>query len=393
MARRSSGQHGEHAPMWLLMPRILEVALVSIVLLASLVVFYTVASSGSAWQAYLPPSVLLLGVLLSYRFPWAGLVVIAIAPVLTLLSDTAAVGTWSMVCFAAFLLTLRGLTPIAVAPVLAISVFVSSALSIGTIDISVDATSSIFAFSVIVAAVFGGATRGNGQYRQEVQLRIREEQTARRAAVDRGIAQERLRIARDLHDSVGHQVAMINMHLGAAEVSLQSDEDSVRKSLQAARGSVREVLKETQQIIAILNTGRDENELEATPGHELITNLIESYRTGGMHIDATINDLGDGIAPQVSIAAYRIVQEGLTNAHRYGDGVASISVERGTGGEELRIEIVNRHGSRKHSSEPGGGNGLVGMRERAESVGGSLEIQSEFPLFWVVATLPVAGGK
>ncbi|MCH4160822.1 MAG: histidine kinase [Bifidobacterium sp.] len=393
MVRRNGKRSSEHTPMWLLMPRIMEVGLVSIVLTASLVIFYTVAYTGSGWQAYMPPSVLLLGVTLSYRFPWAGLVVIAIAPVLTLLSDTAAVGTWSMVCFSAFLLTLRGLTPIAVAPILALSVFVPSALSIGTIDISIDASSSIFAFSVIVCAVFGAAARGNARYRQEVQLRIHEEQTARRAAVDRGIAQERLRIARDLHDSVGHQVAMINMHLGAAEVSLHSDEESVRSSLEAARGSVREVLKETQQILAILNTGRDENELGATPGHELISNLIESYRTGGMHIDATIHNLGDGIAPQVSIAAYRIVQEGLTNAHRYGDGMASIAVERDIETEQLKIEIVNRHGSRKHPSEPGGGNGLVGMRERAESVGGSMEIQSEFPLFWVVASLPVTGGQ
>ncbi|MFT8531991.1 MAG: sensor histidine kinase [Bifidobacterium aquikefiri] len=383
----------ERAPMWRLTPRIVEVSLVVVILLAGLVDFYTLASSHGPWQAYAAPSILLLGVTIGYRFPWVGLALIAIVPFITLLSNVDAVAAWSMVCFAGFLLTLRGLPTLSVAPLLALSVFVSAGLSIGTIDVSIDPSPSIFAFAAAMGAVIGGSIRGNEQYHREVQLRIQQEQTARRAAVDRSIAQERLRIARDLHDSVGHQIAMVNMHLGAAEVSLPPDERTVRASLQSARESVKEVLKETQQILAILNVGRDEQQLEATPGHELITHLIESYRTGGLSIESHVESLGEDVDPQVSIAAYRIVQEALTNAHRYGDGIASITVKRDVQKNRVYMEIINGYGSRNRSSEPGGGNGLVGMRERAESVGGSLQIHSEPPLFRIVASLPLSGRK
>lgn len=387
----SIGEPRRRPPLWQFVPRIVEGIVLGIILLAATVDIITLAASSTPWPGYAAPIVLVVGVAAGYRLPWAGLAVVAVAPMLAVAAGAVPVATWSMVCFAAFLFTLRGMRGLVVGGLLAVVNFASAAFSIGTIDISVDASASIFGFAALVGAAFGSALFGNVRYRREVEARIRETEAARIAAVDRGIAQERLRIARDLHDSVGHQIAVVNMHLGAAEVSLGPGETRARGSLDAARGAVQEVLRETQQILAILRVGRDEDRMEATPGHELIRHLIDSYRTAGMTIEENVQELGDGIVSQVSIAAYRIVQEALTNAHRYGDGTASVTVLRDHDEDAVRIEIANMQGARRRPSSPGGGNGLVGMRERAESVGGRMDVQHDDPLFWVTAVLPVTG--
>lgn len=377
--------------LWRVVPRLLEVVVVVVILLAAAVDVVTLALASSPWSGYVAPLIIVAGVALSYRLAWAGLVLVAVAPAVATLSDIAPVAPWSMVCFAALLLTLRGLPALAVGGLLGVANFVSVGLTLGTVDVAVDASASVFAFAALMGAASGSAVRGNARYRQEVEHRIHDGEVARLTAVDRSVAQERVRIARDLHDSVGHQIAVVNMHLGAAEVFLDDDRERSRQSLGAAREAVQGVLRETQQILAILRVDRPEQRLEATPGHELIRQLIESYRTGGMIIEGKVADLGTGIAPQVSIAAYRIVQEALTNAHRYGDGKASVLVVRDRDArDDVRIEVANMHGARRRASSPGGGNGLVGMRERAESVGGSVDIRDGDP-FWVVALLPAAG--
>lgn len=386
------GRSEKRPPLWQFGPRIVESTAVGILLVSAAVDIATLPDSHATLLRYAAPIVLILGVAIGYRLQWVGLAVVALAPVLAVVSDAVPVATWSMVCFAALLFTLRGLQPLVVSGLLAVTNFATAAFAVGTIDVSIDPSASIFSFAAFVGAVSGSAIHGNLRYRREAEARIHDAEVARIAAVDRGIAQERLRIARDLHDSVGHQIAMVNMHLGVAEVSLAPDPTRAQESLNAARGAVQGVLRETQQVLAVLRVGRGQDHLEVPPGDEPIRNLIGSYRTAGMTIEDNVQTLGSDIVSQVRIATHRIVQEALTNAHRYGDGTASVSVSRDQdNGNVVRIEVANMHGTRRRASSPGGGNGLVGMRERAESVGGTIDVRNDDRLFWISAVLPVSG--
>ncbi|MFT4235462.1 MAG: histidine kinase [Microbacterium sp.] len=378
------------ARLWDVLPRALESGTLVILLLAAGTEIATAAVRGATALQCFPAVMIVAGVIVSYRIRHLGLAVVAAAPlVAVLVGRTPMVGIWSMACFVAFLLTLRGVSALLCGAVVAVANFTAVAWDIGTIDVHVDASASIAAFAAVVCAAIGSAIRGNHRYRQEAEQRIAEAQATRVAAIDRGIAQERLRIARDLHDSVGHHIAVVNMHLGAAEVHLPHGADDTRADLAAARQGVQAVLKETQQILTVLRVGDAKAGLEPTPGHTAINDLIASYRHAGMAVEATLDDMTGELSAQASVAAYRIVQEALTNAHKHGQGPASVTIRQDDAGS-VRIEVVNlrRTGGADTS---GGGNGLVGMRERAESVGGTLDTRADATLFWVTATIPTGG--
>ncbi|MFT4122348.1 MAG: histidine kinase [Microbacteriaceae bacterium] len=375
------------ASRWEVLPRALESGVLVILLLAVGTEIATAAFDGATVAQYLPVVLIVAGVAASYRVPYLGLGIVAAAPVLAaLVGREPATGIWSMACFAVFLFTLRGLSALLIGAIVAVVNFAAVAGEVGTIDVNVDASASIAAFATVVCAAIGSAVHGNHRYRQEAERRVTDAEAGRVAAVERGIAQERLRIARDLHDSIGHQIAVVNMRLGAAEVHLPPDADETRADLAAARDGVQAVLRETQQILAVLRLGDAEHGLEPTPGLTVIENLVASCREAGMVIEASLEDVTGELSAQASMAAYRIVQEALTNAQKHGEGTVSVTVGPDEHGGVL-IEVVNLRRTRG-AAAPGGGNGLVGMRERAESVGGTLSTRADERLFWVTAAIP-----
>ncbi|MFT4306073.1 MAG: histidine kinase [Microbacterium sp.] len=328
------------------------------------------------------------GVALALRRPYTGLALVVAAAPAAVAASAVSTGIWSIACFYALLVTLRGSSALITGAVVAISNFVAAGWEVGTIDVHINASASIAAFAAIVAAAIGSAIRGNLQYRKEVEQRMREAELSQETAVERGVAQERLRIARDLHDSVGHQVAVVNMRLGAAEVHLPPDADAARADLASAREAAQAVLRETQEILRVLRIGDDPARAEHT--FRSIPELVQRCRDAGMQIEDDISDPPPDISPQASAAIYRIVQEALTNAQKYGVGAVSLAV-RSTA-DDVRIQVVNMRGAHRAAPPGHGGNGLVGMRERAESTGGTLEIRSEERLFWLDAVIPVRGG-
>jgi signal transduction histidine kinase len=206
--------------------------------------------------------------------------------------------------------------------------------------------------------------------------------------VNRSVAEERLRIARDLHDSVGHEIAVVNMYLGSAEVHLDHDRTAVESDLAAAQRSVKAVLREMQDILRVLRVGTDVASLEPTPHHGRIVALIESFRAAGLTVDATLVGLSETLASNVSVAAYRITQEALTNSQKHGSGLVSLRVTV-TATETVLIEVVNVRKAGTDDGLPvGRGNGLIGMRERAASVGGSIDIRTDEGMFRVTGYLP-----
>jgi signal transduction histidine kinase len=191
------------------------------------------------------------------------------------------------------------------------------------------------------------------------------------------VTEERLRIARDLHDVIAHQVAMLSVHLGVAEIGLPEGAESSRLALASARACGRTVIVETQRILALLRRGEDISDADAlrpTPALSGLGGLIASFESTGLAIRPSIDIPADFAEPSVGVTVYRVIQECLTNAYRHGEGAATVDVRAHEG--KIRVTVENLIGHSVPSPGPGSGLGLVGMRERVESSGGRLTIDS-----------------
>lgn len=382
-AARAKPHAGGLAPVWVRARAAFEVTPLVICAISVAVTPFTLATAGHPVGGYLGVLVTAAGVLIGYRWNApAGLALAAAGPVLGALLGWDPIQSWSMACFAAFLFTLRGMSGLLVGTVLGATNFLAAAISAGAFLPSTDTTPSIAAFAAVALASAGTAVHANQQYLAEIERGRQEALAGRETAVRRSVAEERLRIARDLHDGVGHEIAVVSMHLGAAEVRLRTDPDAATADLASARRAVRAVLEETQHILSILRV--DDG---ATPPAALgrIPELVETFRAAGHSLEVETGDLSVPVSAQVGAAAYRIVQEGLTNAHKHGSGAASLRVA--VEGDQLVVEIVNLRRSGA-VNDLGGGRGIVGMHERATAAGGRLMTREDDRVFWVRAELP-----
>jgi signal transduction histidine kinase len=215
----------------------------------------------------------------------------------------------------------------------------------------------------------------------EARVGMAEQETLRR------VAEERLRIAREVHDVVGHGLATITLRAGVADRVAERDPDEVRAALQAIRKVSRESLAELSALLGVL---RAEGEAERAPTPDLaaLPRLVDGLRDAGMDVALEADANGGGPVPEVvGAAGYRIVQEALTNVARHaGAGAAArVRVARHDGVVEIE---VRDDGVGSSALTPGGG--LIGMRERAAAVGGRLEAGSApGGGFRVWASLPV----
>lgn len=222
--------------------------------------------------------------------------------------------------------------------------------------------------------------------RAESAIATREIEATRR------VTEERLRIARDLHDVIGHQVAMLSLHLGAAEIGLPEDAESSRQALVSARSSARTVVVETQRILALLRLGDDISDDEAlrpTPALSGLEGLVASFESIGLDIQPSIDIPAGFVEPSVGVTVYRVVQEALTNAYRHGEGAATVDVRERDG--RICLTVENRVSHSLRGSDSGSGLGLVGMRERVESSNGRLTIDSDDRRFRVHAEFSPLG--
>jgi signal transduction histidine kinase len=358
--------------------RSLQVAAVVVIAMAIGADVVTTLLAGAPWWQFLPVLMVSAGVVAIFRRPLLALVLISAAPLVAAAAGHVVTAIWSITCFAGFVLVLRGLPALPTGAVLAAATFVGSAWYTGTIDPSVEPSAAVAPFAAAVCVAIASALRSSHRYRLEVEQRMREAETTRRTAVERGVATERLRIARDLHDSVGHRIAVVNMHLGAAEVHLPPGAEATGADLAAARAGVQAVLRETQQILTVLRV-------------EHIADLVASSRAAGLRLEASIGDLDRPLSPPASAAAYRIVQEALTNAGKHGTGSVSLTI---TQDEEGTIVIDMHNLAAPDGTDPGiGGYGLIGMQERAASVGGTVETRAVGGVFTLQAIIPADGGR
>ncbi|MFD6906856.1 sensor histidine kinase [Streptomyces sp. NPDC060077] len=220
--------------------------------------------------------------------------------------------------------------------------------------------------------------------------RLRAAQTALLAEMDRtqAVIAERARMARELHDMVANHLSAIAIHSTAA-LSLD-DPGTSREALGVIRENSVQGLSEMRRLIGILRDGEDDREPAATPTLDSLGTLVEGARANGLDItlDATY---GEVPAP-VELAAYRIVQESLTNALKHAaPGTVTVRLRRPA--DALHIRVASPYGGRDTPRAPGSGAGLVGMRERTALLDGTFEAGPENGpegTSWVVrATLPV----
>jgi signal transduction histidine kinase len=215
------------------------------------------------------------------------------------------------------------------------------------------------------------------------------EQEAREA-----VAQERARIARELHDVIAHSVSVMGVQAAAAEQMLTVDPERAREPLRAIQDGAREAISELRLMLGVLRSGADAPALAPQPGLGDLDALVEQMRGAGLPTQLTVEGAPARLSAGVELSIYRIVQEALTNAlkHAHADS-ATVTIRHGRHG--LDLEVVN--------SAPGNGNGngtgtaatrghgLIGMRERVALYGGTITTGHQGSGYAVRAHLPLDG--
>jgi len=213
---------------------------------------------------------------------------------------------------------------------------------------------------------------------------IREEETRRR------VSAERMRIARELHDVIAHSMAMINVQATAAAMLLPEDQERAADAIQAIRGASKAGLRELRAVLKVLQQADADGSEQGVPDLRSIHPLAEAVTAAGTPTSVEASEVAVPVSPAVALAAYRIVQESLTNVVRHaGRCTASVAVRQD--GSDLLVEVSNDGSAAADGFRDGAGTGLAGMRERAAALGGTLDAgpRSEGG-FAVLARLPMA---
>jgi signal transduction histidine kinase len=210
-------------------------------------------------------------------------------------------------------------------------------------------------------------------YTAQVEALAERLDRARTLEARQAVWQERARLARELHDLIGHTVNVMVIQAGAGRRTLSSDRGQAERAFQTIESTGREALEELDRLLGILRTEEDEPELPPQPGLEQLRALAGRFEDAGLPVEITVE--GDQVSLPRSLdqSAYRIIQEALTNALRHAGGtIAHVAVRYRA--EQLELEVANETpANRRPRPHPGGGRGLIGIRERVALFGGELE--------------------
>jgi signal transduction histidine kinase len=249
-------------------------------------------------------------------------------------------------------------------------------------------SAGIFAWTGMAVAV-GDALRTRRAYVAAVEERARRAEQSRDAEAQRRVIEERLRIARELHDVVAHHIAMINVQAGVAAHLLRGQPDKAEEALGHVRHAARTVLDELSTVLGVLRQLDDpEVATEPTRGLGRLTELLDSMAAAGLRVEHRQDGPARALPSSVDLAAFRIIQESLTNAQKHGGDTARLRLRYTP--DAVTVDV---HNPINGVSPVGSGHGIVGMRERAAAVGGTLRIgPGPDGHFTVHAELPAPGG-
>ncbi|WP_149085458.1 MULTISPECIES: sensor histidine kinase [Microbacterium] len=261
---------------------------------------------------------------------------------------------------------------------------VSTPASSGSATADLIVTTSVATAMFLIAILVAGRIRVSAELTREKEHSALEE--SRRALVE-----ERTRIARELHDVVAHSMSVIQVQASTARYRIVDLDDAAAAEFDDIAATARSSLTEMRRMLGVLRTEDQQAELAPQQGLDDVPALVDTVRRAGVEVGLALEGLETAAAagPGVQIAAFRIVQEALSNAVRHAPG-ARVSVRLHAGPEGLRISVRNAAPPHPSESHPGG-YGLRGMRERAELLGGSLTAGPTVDGGWEVdALLPLS---
>lgn len=240
----------------------------------------------------------------------------------------------------------------------------------------------------LLALAGGDALRWRRSAAAEERLRVEREAREREAEGDRRVAVERLRIAQEVHDVVAHAMVAINVQAGTAAHLIDEHPEQARGALREIKRVSGAALTDLRATLGLLRA--DDAEAPIRPAERLaeLPDLALPLRAAGIEVEMSVDDAAGEVASAVGAAAYRIVQEALTNVLRH-SGAERASVVVGVGATTLEVEVLD-DGTVLNGHTDGSGNGLRGMRERASAIGGAVEAGHRATGGWRVhARLPL----
>jgi signal transduction histidine kinase len=224
-------------------------------------------------------------------------------------------------------------------------------------------------------------------------MRLRAERAAelereREAEARRVVAEERTRIARELHDIVAHRVSLMTVQAGAAKTVAGDDPAGALQAMEAVEQAGRQALDELRHLLDVLRPEAERGGLGPQPGIADVSRLVDQFEDAGLHVSLTMVGVRTDLPARVDLSTYRIVEEALTNVLKHAGPAARAEVRLTTDHHQVAIEVLDDgHGA---TILPGSGHGIVGMRERALLLGGSLDAgPCPGGGFQVVAYLPI----
>ena len=242
------------------------------------------------------------------------------------------------------------------------------------------------AFAVLLPGVIGIWVRTRAELLSALRERAERAESERELLAKDAVVTERTRIAREMHDAVGHRVSLMVLQAGAIEMAA-GDPDRVATLAEQVQAAGRQALDELRQAVGVLRSGdQEEAPLAPQPGLDDLERLVKECRSAGMAVELR-SPPALAVDSVTSRAAYRIVQEALTNAGKHAPGApVTVDVERGE--RELVVRVRNGAGGPVDDA-PGGGFGLIGLGERVRTLGGRLRAEHRLDGgFEIEAVLP-----
>jgi signal transduction histidine kinase len=260
-----------------------------------------------------------------------------------------------------------------------------------TVDsVSLDDVGFTF-LSTAVPLVLGREVYQRRQTLERLEERAERAEREREEQAARAVAEERARIARELHDVVAHQMTVMTLQAEGARRIAKDADPRVLEALDTIRGSGHEALSEMRRMVGLLRTEPEDVDLAPQPGVDRLDELVAHMREAGLAVEITRDGSERPLAPGVDVNVYRIVQESLTNVLRHGGPGASASVTLSYLPDSVEVDVVDDgRGGASSLNGHSGGHGLVGMRERVALLdgqfragprpGGGFEVHAMIPV-------------
>ncbi len=272
---------------------------------------------------------------------------------------------------------------------IATALVVAAAVGVNDFDEMVALRALGPALWLVLPLALGSRTRLRHAWLEAVRARAEHAERTREEEARLRVTEERMRIARDLHDIVAHHLAVANAQAGTAAHLFETDPGLTKQILTDLQSTTSSAMLELRDTVGVLRqVGPEEEPLEPAPGLDQLPHLLDACRSAGLTVNLEVEGIRRDLPPGVDLTAFRIIQEALTNATKHAASATAALILR-YARTSLTITVTNDHRI-DHGAGHGRGYGIIGMRERAHAVGGDLRVSDDRDArFEVTTTLPL----